>query len=84
MLIVFLLIGILHFATLRLINLPEKKKQRFRKIFWYPYGLLFIVQGIVNMYESKEVKVLSVVMCICGVLLIVLNLTGKISPKNKS
>lgn len=82
-LVVFLIIGILHFVTLRLLKLSKKKKRQFRKVFWYLYGLVFIVQGVLRMIELQAHSLLSLLMILCGLAVIILNFTGKIDPPEK-
>ena len=78
MLIVFLAIGILHLVSLKLFRLPEKRKAKFRKVFYYLYGVVFLAQGIVRMLETQRLNVLSLGICVFGLLIIVLNFKGKI------
>jgi len=51
MLIVFGVVTVLHLVILKIRAISEEKKIKFRKVFWYFYGVLFITQGIVRMIE---------------------------------
>jgi len=83
MLIVFGVVALLHFTTLKIRVFPEEKKRKFRKVFWYFYGVLFISQGIVRMIEKERLIIISIIMCIVGITSIVLNYFDKINPKPK-
>jgi CDP-diglyceride synthetase len=81
MIIVFIVVALLHIISQKMTRISEKKKIKFRKIFWYFYGILFITQGIVRMVEKERFNILSVLFIILGLFWIVLNYLDKINPK---
>ena len=82
-LLVFGVIAIIHFVSLKTISLVEKKKIRLRKIFWYVYGILFFVSGIVTMLEKEQFLIISSIQSSVGFVCIVLNFMGKIETIQK-
>ena len=82
MLIVFVAVALLHLISLKMTHLNEKKKRKFRKVFWYFYGVIFIMQGVVNMIEKERFVLISVIMCVAGFASIILNYLDKINPKS--
>jgi len=81
MLTVFVLVGILHFISMRMIKVSEIKKQKIRKVFWYFYGVIFMVSGLVNLIEKEELNFIFLAQLIGGLLFIILNFLGKIETK---
>lgn len=81
MLTVFVLVGILHFISMRMIKVSEIKKQKIKKVFWYLYGVIFILSGLVNLIEKEELNFIFLTQMILGVLFIILNFLGKIETK---
>lgn len=84
MLIVFGVVALLHIISLKMTSISEKKKRKFRKVFWYFYGVLFFAQGFVRIVEKERFNILSILFIILGLLWIVLNYLDKIDPKAKS
>ena len=82
-LIVFGLIAIIHFISLRVIQFDEEKKSRIRKIFWYVYGVLFIIIGLINMIEKEKFLFFSFFQSCCGLLFLILNYLGEIETKQE-
>ena len=84
--IVFTTVGMLHVTTLRLIKTAEHKKQKIRKVFWYIYGVVFSISGIVNLVPADAFDWgfdwVFVVQWAFGVGIIVLNFLGRIETKN--
>jgi len=81
MLIVFVVIALLHIISLKMMRLNEKKKRKFRKVFWYFYGIIFLLQGLAIIIEKERFVLVSVVMSILGLVTIILNYLDKINPK---
>ena len=83
--IVIFIIGVLNIAILKLMNLPESKKEKIRKRFWYLYGIVFSTIGLVNMLHvapfDSGFYLLYVAELGFGVCLIILNYLGKIETK---
>lgn len=81
MLVVFVIVGILHFLSMRLMKVSESKKSKIRKVFWYLYGVVFTISGLVNSIEKEELNYIFLTQMIVGVLIIILNFLGKIETK---
>lgn len=81
MLTVFVIVGILHFISMRMMKISESKKQKFRKVFWYFYGVIFTLSGLVNLIEKEELNFIFLTQMIIGLLIIILNFLGKIESK---
>jgi cell division protein FtsW (lipid II flippase) len=79
--IVLTVIAIIHFISLRMVRLAEEKKWKYRKVFWYFYGLLFAISGFVNMFPFEEFKPFALIQFLCGIMVFVLNYLGKIETK---
>jgi len=83
MIIVFIIVALLHIISLKMTRISENKKRKFRKVFWYFYGILFFTQGLVNMIEKERFIFLSIVMSLLGLLFVVMNYFDKIKSKVK-
>ena len=83
LIIVFFVVGVLHFVSMRTIKLSESKKTRFRKFFWYFYGIIFMLSGGINLIEKGEFHWSFALQLIIGLVAVILNLLGKIETKTK-
>ncbi len=83
LIIVFFVVGVLHFVSMRTIKLSESKKTRFRKFFWYFYGIIFMLSGGINLIEKGEFHWSFTLQLIIGLVTVILNLLGKIETKTK-
>jgi len=81
MLTVFVIVGIIHFISMKMIKVSEIKKQKIRKMFWYSYGVIFTLSGLVNLIEKEELNFIFLTQMIVGLLFIILNFLGKIEIK---
>lgn len=81
MLIVFICIGMLHFISMKMMKITENKKQKIRKVFWYFYGIIFILSGLINLLEKEALNFIFLIQIILGTLIIILNFLGKIETK---
>ena len=79
----FFVIGVLHFVSMKTIKLSESKKTHFRKFFWYFYGIIFMLSGGINLIENEEFHWSFTLQFIIGVVIVILNLLGKIETKTK-
>jgi uncharacterized membrane protein len=77
----FVLIGVLHIVSIKTMKLSGTKKTRFRKIFWYCYGILFMLSGGINLIEKGEFHWSFTFQFIIGLVVVILNLLGKIETK---
>ena len=79
----FVLVGILHIVSMKTMKLSETKKTRFRKIFWYCYGILFMLSGGINQLEKETFHWSFSLQFIIGLVIVVLTVLGKIETKTK-
>lgn len=79
---VFAAIALLNFSSLRLMKLEAVKKAKFRKGFFYFYGLFLILSGVVNCVEKSELNIVFVVEILIGLVFIITNYLGKLEAPN--
>ena len=81
MIMLFLFVGIAHFVSLKVIDFSVEKKNRLRRIFFYFYGMIYVVFGVIQLvYTASQVNSSSL-QIIIGVIFIVLNYLKKLDPK---
>ena len=76
----FLIVGTIHFVSMRTSKLSENKKSHYRKVFWYFYGIFFMLIGGINLIEKGDIVWITQV--IIGLVTVILNLLGKTEPKS--
>jgi len=81
MISLFLFVGIAHFASLKVINFSAEKKNGLRRIFFYFYGMIYVVFGIIQLVYTESQVNISSLQIVIGVVFIVLNYFKKIDPK---
>ena len=79
----FVVVGIVHFVSMRTTKLSETKKTHYRKFFWYFYGIIFMLSGGINIIEKGEFHWSFTLQFIMGLVTIILNLLGKIETNTK-
>tara|TARA_B110000858_G_scaffold82895_1_gene96068 strand:- start:225 stop:467 length:243 start_codon:yes stop_codon:yes gene_type:complete len=77
----FLFLGIAHFVSLKVIDFSVEKKNRLRRIFFYFYGMIYVVFGVIQLVYTENQVNSSSLQIIIGVLFIVLNYLKKLDPK---
>ena len=80
---IFIVVGVLHFISMRTMKLSETKKTHFKKIFWYFYGIIFMLSGGINLIEKGVFHWSFTLQFIIGLVTVILNLLGKIETKTK-
>ena len=78
----FLIVGVIHFVSIRTSKLSENKKSHYRKFFWYFYGIIFMLSGGVNLIAKGEFHWSFTLEFIFGLVTVILNLLGKIETKS--
>ena len=78
----FLIVGVVHFLSMRTSKLSENKKSHYRKFFWYFYGIIFMLSGGVNLIEKGDFNWSFTLQFILGLVTVILNLLGKIETKS--
>jgi uncharacterized membrane protein len=81
MIVLFLFLGIAHFVSLKVIDFSVEKKNRLRRIFFYFYGMIYVVFGVIQLVYTESQVNSSSLQIIIGVLFIVLNYLKKLDPK---
>ena len=81
MIVLFLFVGIAHFVSLKVIDFSVEKKNRLRRIFFYFYGMIYVVIGVIQLVYTENQVNISSLQIIIGVLFIVLNYLKKLDPK---
>lgn len=81
LIIVFVCIGILHFITMRLMNLEAVKKMKYIQFFWYFYGVIFCASGLVNLVEKEKFNVIFLFQFVLGLTVIFLNFLNKLNQQ---
>tara|TARA_B100000768_G_C11099715_1_gene298529 strand:- start:133 stop:459 length:327 start_codon:yes stop_codon:yes gene_type:complete len=76
------IIGILHFISMKIMTIFESKKLHYRKWFWYFYGIIFMLSGGVNLVEKGDLYWSFSIQFLLGLIVIILNFFGKIETKN--
>ena len=79
----FVVVGILHFISMRIMNLSETKKIHFRKLYFYFYGIIFMLGGGLNLIEKSEFYSSFSIQFLVGLIFIILNFIGKLETKTK-
>ena len=81
MIVLFLFVGIAHFVSLKVIDFSVEKKNRLRRIFFYFYGMIYVVIGVIQLVYTENQVNSSSLQIIIGVVFIVLNYLKKLDPK---
>jgi len=81
MIVLFLFVGIAHFVSLKVIDFSVEKKNRLRRIFFYFYGMIYVVFGVIQLVYTENQVNISSLQIIIGVVFIVLNYLKKLDPK---
>ena len=78
---VFAVIALLNFSSLKLMKLEAVRKAKFRKVFFYFYGLFLIFTGVVNCVEKSELNSVFIIEILIGFVFLVGNYLGKLEEK---
>ena len=78
----FLIVGVVHFLSMRTSKLSENKKSHYRKFFWYFYGIILMLSGGVNLIEKGDFHWSFTLQFLLGLVTVILNLLGKIETKS--
>ena len=78
---VFAVVALLNVSSLKLMKLEAVKKAKFRKVFFYFYGLFLIFKGLVNSFEQSELNLFFILEILIGVILLTVNYLGKMEAK---
>jgi len=78
---VFAVVALLNFSSLKLMKLEAVKKAKFRKVFFYFYGLFLIFSGVLNMFEKSEFNIIFFIEILVGLIFLIANYLGKLEEK---
>ena len=81
LLFVFLSVGIVHFFSLKMLNVSVEKKNKIRRVFYYFYGLVYSIASVLQLYSSSFLELIYLFQTTLGIVFIVLNFLGKLDPK---
>lgn len=79
---VLVVVALINFSVIRLLKVDEEKKAHYLKVFWYFYGVLFSISGLINLLEKNEFNLIFLLQLVGGITILVLNFFGKIETKN--
>ena len=77
----FVVVGMIHFISMKMMKIPETKKTVYRKFFWYFYGIVLMFDGAFNLIEKGAFYWSFKILFLVGLIIIILNLLGKIETK---
>jgi hypothetical protein len=80
MISVFLLIVVIHLISLKLIRTSEKKKKYLRTIFFYIYGVAYVIIGVMQLEPNDTGNIFPILQIAGGIIFIVLNYLGELNP----
>ncbi|MGB0376478.1 MAG: hypothetical protein ACPGC5_04710 [Flavobacteriaceae bacterium] len=78
LLAVFMVVGLINWFSLRMMKVAEAKKAKWRKFFWYIYGIIFFFSGLLNWMGNTEFHWVYASQVLFGLTTIVFNFLGKI------
>ena len=77
----FVVVGMIHFISMKMMKIPETKKTVYRKFFWYFYGIVLMFDGAFNLIEKGAFYWSFTILFLVSLIIIILNLLGKIETK---
>ena len=77
----FVVVGMIHFISMKMMKIPETKKTVYRNFFWYFYGIVLMFDGALNLIEKGAFYWSFTILFLVGLIIIILNLLGKIETK---
>lgn len=80
MLVVFAVVGVLHWLSQKSLQQTPEQKKRASIFFWYVYGGFTVLSGLINLFEKGVFNWFHGLQCLFGILIIGLNYWGKIHP----
>ena len=84
LLAVFSVIALLNYSSLKLMKLEAVKKAKFRKVFFYFYGLFLIFSGVVNCIEKSEMDFWFLINIPLGITILIATYLGKMEEKESA
>lgn len=54
MILTFIVVGLIHYISIKLLKISEVNKYKYRRLFWYFYSIVFMLSGGINLIEKAE------------------------------
>ena len=83
LLVTIVIVGIVHFFSMKAIKISESKKSHYRKSFWYFYGVISLLSGGINLVTKGDFHWSFSIQFLLGLLIIILNFLNKIESRTK-
>ena len=77
----FVVVGVIHIVSMKMMKIPESKKTRYRKFFWYFNGIILMSSAMVNLIGKGAFYWSFAIQFVMGLIIVILNLLGKIETK---
>jgi hypothetical protein len=74
----FVVVGVIHFFSLKTMKISESTKTVYRKFFWYFYGGVFMISSAVNLFQGGALDWVFTLQFFTGLVIVILHLLGKI------
>jgi uncharacterized membrane protein len=81
LILTFLVVGLIHYISIKSLEISEVKKHKYRRLFWYFYSIIFMLSGGINLMEKAEFYWSFFLQFLVGLIIFILNFLEKIEPK---
>ena len=81
LILTFIVIGLIHYISIKSLKISEVKKYKYRRLFWYFYSTIFMLSGGINLIEKAEFYWSFFLQFLVGLIVFILNFLEKIEPK---
>ena len=81
LILTFIVVGLIHYISIKSLKISELKKYKYRRLFWYFYSIIFMLSGGINLIEKAEFYWSFFLQFLVGLIVFILNFLEKIEPK---
>ena len=81
LILTFIIVGLIHYISIKSLKISEVKKYKYRRLFWYFYSIIFMLSGGINLMEKAEFYWSFFLQFLVGLMIFILNFLEKIEPK---
>lgn len=81
MILTLIVVGLIHYISIKLLKISEVKKYKYRRLFWYFYSIIFMLSGGINLIEKAEFYWSFFLEFLVGLIVFILNFLGRIESK---
>ena len=81
LILTFIVVGLIHYVSIKSLKISEVKKYKYRRLFWYFYSIIFMLSGGINLIEKAEFNWVFFLQFLVGLIVFILNFLEKIEPK---